>query len=57
MAEVALSVGSEQLEIEVDGVAPLCVPLPKRVDADAAASTAKYSKKTGILKVTLRLAP
>jgi predicted esterase len=55
MAEVALSVGSTQLELEVDGVAPLYVPLPKPVDVDAA-TVAKYNKKTGLLKVTLRLA-
>ena len=55
MAEVALSVGSTQLELEVDGVAPLHVPLPKPVDVEAA-TAAKYNKKTGILKVTLLLA-
>ena len=52
---LALSVGSTQLELEVDGVAPLYVPLPKPVDVDAA-TVAKYNKKTGLLKVTLRLA-
>lgn len=53
--EVELSVGAKLLELQLVGVAPLRVPLPKPVDLAETAMVAKFSRKSGQLKVTLRL--
>ncbi len=56
MAEVELSVGAMQLQLQLANDAqPLVVPLPRRVDPDVS-ETAKFSRKTGQLKVTVRCA-
>ena len=60
MQEVDLAVGETSFEVRLAGAPTggkpaLVVPLPKRIDADALGS-AKFSKKTGQLKLSLRLA-
>ena len=57
MAELELSVGSMQVELRRAGSAsaPLTIPLPKLIDPGAV-EAAKFSKKTGQLRMSLRLA-
>ena len=65
MAEVELSVGATHLELHFNGgdgaaaadgaPAAIVVPLPKPVDPGAA-EAARFSRKSGQLRVSLRLA-
>jgi|MDTG01.5.fsa_nt_gb hypothetical protein len=65
MAEVELSIGASHLELRFsggDGAAAadrappaIVVPLPKPVDPDAA-EAARFSRKSGQLRVSLRVA-
>ena len=56
LGEASLSVGAAQLELQLHGAPkPFVVPLPKAVDPSAA-ELARFSKKSGQLKLTLKLA-
>ena len=56
LADASLSVGAMQLELQLHGSPkPFVVPFAKAVDTSAA-EVAKFSKKSGHLKLTLRLA-
>lgn len=55
MADVGLSVGALQIELQTGAAPALTIPLPKLVDPGVA-DAAKFSKKTGLLKMSLRLA-
>ena len=56
LAEADLSIGATGLELLLPGArAPFALPFPRRVDTDGA-DMAKFSAKTGRLKLTLRVA-
>jgi len=55
LAEASLRVNSTQLELQLDGAPrPFVVPFPKPIDTSVA-EQARFSRKSGTLKLTLRL--
>ena len=56
LAEIELSVGTSGLELTLPGAArPFATHFPRAVDVHAS-EKAKFSRKTGRLRLTLRLA-
>ncbi len=55
LSEIELSVGDAQLEVQLPGGKPCVVTFPASVESGAAPK-AKFSRKTGALKLSLPLA-